>query len=502
MNIAIPALEMSARRLFLGVEQFGDRPRLARPARRARRGARARHRAAPRHCRNCWRACSPGAASRSTTCRGLPRSDRASADARSVRADRHGRGGGAHRRRGRCAARASRSSATTTSTARPRRRCWRASCGTAGLEPIDPHPRPACSKATARTSRRSARSPSAARRCSSPSIAAPPAIEPLAEAARLGLDVVVIDHHLADEELPPALAVVNPNRLDDLSGLGHLAAVGLVFMTRGGGEPRAARARLLERGAAGARPARPARPGRARHRRRRGAAATGSTAPSSPRDCWRCAGASMSGLTALMDVARLDRPAGAVSSRLPARAAHQCRRPHRPRRSRRAAAARRTIRSRPARIAAELDRLNGERQAIEVATLAQAEAEAMAALGIEEKGAVVVTAARRLASRRGRAGRGAAEGALRPAGLCHRARAGRHRHRLGPLDRRRRSRPRGAAGGARRACCSRAAATPWRPASRLRKDALAAFRAFLEETLGDGGRRRRGATTRSRSMAR
>src|SRR5262245_31021484 len=55
--------------------------------------------------------------------------------------------------------------------------------------------------------------------------------EPLAEARRLGLDVIVVDHHLADERLPPALAVVNPNRLDDLSGLGHLAAVGLVFMT-------------------------------------------------------------------------------------------------------------------------------------------------------------------------------------------------------------------------------------------------------------------------------
>jgi single-stranded-DNA-specific exonuclease len=46
-----------------------------------------------------------------------------------------------------------------------------------------------------------------------------------------------------------------------------------------------------------------------------------------------------------------------------------------------------------AKIAAELDRLNRERQAIEVATVAQAEAEAMAALGIEEKGAVVITAA-------------------------------------------------------------------------------------------------------------
>jgi len=46
-----------------------------------------------------------------------------------------------------------------------------------------------------------------------------------------------------------------------------------------------------------------------------------------------------------------------------------------------------------AKIAAELDRLNRERQAIELDTLAQAEAEAMAALGVEERGAVVITAA-------------------------------------------------------------------------------------------------------------
>src|SRR5262249_56389961 len=55
--------------------------------------------------------------------------------------------------------------------------------------------------------------------------------EPLAQARTLGLDVIVIDHHQADERLPTALAVVNPNRLDDLSTLGYLAAVGLVFMT-------------------------------------------------------------------------------------------------------------------------------------------------------------------------------------------------------------------------------------------------------------------------------
>src|SRR6266508_1902059 len=55
--------------------------------------------------------------------------------------------------------------------------------------------------------------------------------EPLLEARQLGLEVIVIDHHQADERLPAALAVVNPNRLDDLSTLGHLAAVGVVFMT-------------------------------------------------------------------------------------------------------------------------------------------------------------------------------------------------------------------------------------------------------------------------------
>jgi single-stranded-DNA-specific exonuclease len=55
--------------------------------------------------------------------------------------------------------------------------------------------------------------------------------EPLAEAARLGLDPVVLDHHQAPESLPIAHAVVNPNRQDDLSGLGHLCAAGVVFLT-------------------------------------------------------------------------------------------------------------------------------------------------------------------------------------------------------------------------------------------------------------------------------
>ena len=54
--------------------------------------------------------------------------------------------------------------------------------------------------------------------------------EPLAEAKRLGLDPIVLDHHQAPERLPEALAIVNPNRQDDLSGLGHLCAAGVVFL--------------------------------------------------------------------------------------------------------------------------------------------------------------------------------------------------------------------------------------------------------------------------------
>jgi single-stranded-DNA-specific exonuclease len=51
--------------------------------------------------------------------------------------------------------------------------------------------------------------------------------EPLAAA---GCDVVVLDHHLAGETLPPAVAVVNPNRQDESGELGHLCAAGVVFL--------------------------------------------------------------------------------------------------------------------------------------------------------------------------------------------------------------------------------------------------------------------------------
>lgn len=54
--------------------------------------------------------------------------------------------------------------------------------------------------------------------------------EPFAEATRLGLDIVVLDHHQAPVALPAVTALVNPNRQDDLSGLGHLCAAGVVFL--------------------------------------------------------------------------------------------------------------------------------------------------------------------------------------------------------------------------------------------------------------------------------
>lgn len=49
-------------------------------------------------------------------------------------------------------------------------------------------------------------------------------------AAAAGADVVVLDHHLGAETLPPAFAVVNPNRQDEDGALSHLCAAGVVFL--------------------------------------------------------------------------------------------------------------------------------------------------------------------------------------------------------------------------------------------------------------------------------
>ncbi len=57
--------------------------------------------------------------------------------------------------------------------------------------------------------------------------------EALGQARDAGVDVIVVDHHKCSPELPPAAALVNPNRLDesDLAAAhGHLAAVGVAFL--------------------------------------------------------------------------------------------------------------------------------------------------------------------------------------------------------------------------------------------------------------------------------
>jgi single-stranded-DNA-specific exonuclease len=56
------------------------------------------------------------------------------------------------------------------------------------------------------------------------------AFEPLAAAAAEGQEVIVVDHHVAQAELPPALGVINPNRRDQQSPAGDLAAVGVTFL--------------------------------------------------------------------------------------------------------------------------------------------------------------------------------------------------------------------------------------------------------------------------------
>ncbi|HEY0624479.1 single-stranded-DNA-specific exonuclease RecJ [Sphingomonas sp.] len=58
------------------------------------------------------------------------------------------------------------------------------------------------------------------------------AFDALAEAREAGAEVIVVDHHKCASELPVALALVNPNRLDEEEGRnhGHLAAVGVAWL--------------------------------------------------------------------------------------------------------------------------------------------------------------------------------------------------------------------------------------------------------------------------------
>ena len=56
------------------------------------------------------------------------------------------------------------------------------------------------------------------------------AFGPLEAASEAGLDVIVVDHHVSEPRLPEALAVINPNRLDEESPVGQLCAAGVTFL--------------------------------------------------------------------------------------------------------------------------------------------------------------------------------------------------------------------------------------------------------------------------------
>jgi single-stranded-DNA-specific exonuclease len=215
-------------------------------------------------------------------------------------------------------------------------------------------------------------------------------LEPLAEAKRLGMSVVVIDHHQCGEAVPEVDALVNPNRPDDLSGLGYLAAVGLTLVTL-----VAVNRELRARGFWTGEMPEPDLLGMLHH------VALGTVADVAPLVGLNRAFVAKGliamrrrdhvGHTALMDVSRLNGPPEAwhlgfmLGPRINAGG-----------RIGRADLGVRLLLegdvSEAARIAAELDRLNGERRVIEQAAEAQAEAEALAALGLEDKGSVIVTA--------------------------------------------------------------------------------------------------------------
>ena len=215
--------------------------------------------------------------------------------------------------------------------------------------------------------------------------------EPFAEAARLGLDVLVLDHHQAPEILPAhALAIVNPNRQDDLSGLGALCAAGVVFVTL-----VALNRELRRRGAWAGRP----EPDLLDSLDLVALATVADVVPlvGLNRAFVRQGLAVMRrrgrpGLRALADVARLDGPVRPydlgflIGPRINAGG-----------RIGDAALGARLLLTQDeveaGRIAVELDRLNGERQAAEQAMVAEGEAMALLQLGLDEEGGSVVLVA-------------------------------------------------------------------------------------------------------------
>ncbi len=214
--------------------------------------------------------------------------------------------------------------------------------------------------------------------------------EPFGEAARLGLDVIVLDHHQAPADLPKVTGIVNPNRQDDLSGLGTLCATGVAYMAL-----VALNRRLRQDGY-----------WTATRRPPDLLAALDIVALATVADVVPLTGLNRAfvskglavmrargrpGLRALTDIAGADGPPRPyhlgflLGPRINAGG-----------RIGDAALGAKLLliqdEAEAVRIATELDRLNRERQVIEVQAAAEAEAEAMAAIGFADEGAAIVTA--------------------------------------------------------------------------------------------------------------
>ncbi|MDD3370534.1 MAG: single-stranded-DNA-specific exonuclease RecJ [Alphaproteobacteria bacterium] len=56
------------------------------------------------------------------------------------------------------------------------------------------------------------------------------AYEALETAKSEGMDVIVLDHHASEPALPPAVALVNPSRIDENGTFSYLAAVGVTYL--------------------------------------------------------------------------------------------------------------------------------------------------------------------------------------------------------------------------------------------------------------------------------
>lgn len=55
------------------------------------------------------------------------------------------------------------------------------------------------------------------------------ALEEIAYAKELGIDFIICDHHVPDEKMPPAVAILNPKRKDDTYPFKHLCGCGVGF---------------------------------------------------------------------------------------------------------------------------------------------------------------------------------------------------------------------------------------------------------------------------------